>query len=713
MRFLRSIAGILAAAMFMLSVVTGVSFADDDFETPDVIDTEMGLRYTLLEDDTFSVELELDCVQNLPNDLVIPSEYNGRTVTTIGGGGFRNCTNLISVTIPETITTIMYRAFSNCTNLTSVNISKGVMDIGDSVFEDCDSLENIDVDADNEFYCSDDGILLNKNETELILYPAAKSIEKYIVPTNVIKISNGAFAGHGELDSIVLHDNIVSIGNQAFSRCTKLNTVAIPKSVTHIGVAAFSSCESLTSVVIESEIVTISEFTFYGCINLETITVPDTVTNILDGAFMNCEKLSIIDIPDTVENLGVNTFCGSGLTYIKIPMKVSKISYGTFMNCNNLKNIYIPENVVVVEVNGFENSGIENVYYEGTESQWREIEIQEGNSVLETATIHYNSTGSDDKEPDNTDPGEKDPSDPDNSGSNKPAPSVPSNPDNSGNNTQTPEEPDVDEPVTPPVSDKGEFDKNTVIGDGSAGAEIVTPLGSLMDAILTDEEREMLENGIDIGIVLDINSASSSVAEADKRLVEEALSDLGYTAGLYLDVKLFKTIGDEQSQIDTTYEPITLSFEIPENLRKEGRKYVVVRVHNGVADVLNDYDDNGNTITIRTDKFSTYVLAYYDEQSTNVTPSDGNGDINDNPYTNGDSHAKFYFTAGIVSLFAFIMLCLFTGKNGMTEEQKEQKFSKLIAWGKRGGKVRAAIALTVIFLLLSFYYGIGMKQSAK
>lgn len=713
MRILRSIAGVLAAVMFMLSAVSGLSFADDDIETPDVIDTEMGLRYTLLEDDTFSVELELDCVQNLPNDLVIPSEYNGRTVTTIGGGGFRNCTNLISVTIPETITTIIYRAFSNCINLTSVNISKGVMDIGDSVFEDCDSLENIDVDEDNEFYCSDDGILLNKNETELILYPAAKSIEKYIVPTNIIKISNGAFAGHEELDSIVLHDNIVSIGNQAFSRCTKLNSVMIPKSVMYIGVAAFSSCESLTSVVIESEIETISEFTFNGCKNLETMTVPDTITNILDGAFMNCEKLSLIDIPDTVKNIGVNTFYGSGLTYIKIPMEVSKISYGTFMNCYNLKSIYIPESVVKVEGNCFENNGIEDVYYEGTESQWKEIEIEHGNSVLETATVHYNSTYPDDKKPDNTDPGDEDSGDPDNSGSNKPTPSVPSYPDNSGNNTQTPEEPDVDEPVTPPVSDKGEFGKDTILGDGVVEAEIVTPLGSLMDAVLTDEERKMLENGIDISVVLDINSANSSVSETDKRVAEDALSGLGYTAGLYLDVKLFKSIGDEQSQVDTTYEPITLSFEIPENLRKADRKYVMIRVHNGVADVLNDYDENENTITIRTDKFSTYVLAYYDEPSVSITPSDGNGSTNDNPYTNGDSHAKFYFTAGIVSLFVFIMLCLFTGRNGMTEEQKEQKFSKLIAWGKRGGKVRAAIALTVILLLLSFYYGIGMKRSAK
>lgn len=49
----------------------------------------------------------------------------------------------------------------------------------------------------------------------------------------------------------------------------------------------------------------------------------------------------------------------------------------------------------------------------------------------------------------------------------------------------------------------------------------------------------------------------------------------------------------------------------------------------------------------------------------------------------------------------------------MTKEQKDHKSSKIIAWGKKGGKARAAIALAIIFLLLSFYYSIGMKRSAE
>lgn len=711
MRILRSIAGILAAVMFMLSAVSGLSFADDAIDTSDVIDPEMGLVYHLMINNKYVVEVATDYADNLPNDLVIPSEYNGKPV--VGIGGFKNCANLTSVVLPDTIESIMDYAFSGCNGLKSIYIPKSVYSISGYTFFGCENFTSITVDEDNAHYSSEDGVLYNKNKTELVEFPYGKNADNYQIPKSVTEICNGVFEGHEELVSIELHEGITTIGWRAFQGCTNLEHIEIPESVTEMRELVFGDCVGLTSVTLSKGLDRINDSMFYNCKNLISVVIPDTVTLISEGVFMGCEKLTSIDIPDEVWYIGASAFRGTGLTSVKIPNKVTYLQYNTFRDCMELKSVTLPSNIETIREGVFSGTNIEDVYYEGTESQWREIEIQEGNSVLETATIHYNSAGFDDKEPDNTDPGEKDPSDPDNSGSNKPTPSVPSNTDNSDSNTQTPEEPDVDKPVTPPALDKGEFDKNTVWGDGVVGAEIVTPLGSLMNAVLTDEEREMLENGIDIGVVLDINSANSSVSETDRRVAEDALSGLGYTAGLYLDVKLFKTIGDEQSQIDTTYEPITLSFEIPKDLRKTDRKYVMVRVHNGVTDVLNDYDDNENTITIRTDKFSTYVLAYYDEPSSSVTPSDGNDSSNDNPYTNGDSHAKFYFTAGIASLFVFVMLCLFTGKNGMTEEQKEQKFSKLIAWGKRGGKVRAAIALTVIFLLLSFYYGIGMKRPVK
>lgn len=41
----------------------------------------------------------------------------------------------------------------------------------------------------------------------------------------------------------------------------------------------------------------------------------------------------------------------------------------------------------------------------------------------------------------------------------------------------------------------------------------------------------------------------------------------------------------------------------------------MIRVHDGVATILKDLDTDANTITIETDRFSTYAIAYQDKQS--------------------------------------------------------------------------------------------------
>ncbi|MDE7362387.1 MAG: hypothetical protein K2N38_10685, partial [Oscillospiraceae bacterium] len=65
-----------------------------------------------------------------------------------------------------------------------------------------------------------------------------------------------------------------------------------------------------------------------------------------------------------------------------------------------------------------------------------------------------------------------------------------------------------------------------------------------------------------------------------------------------------------QEKITETKAPITIMFEVPEALRGEGRDYSVIRVHDGETTVLPDLDKDVNTVTIETDKFSTYALAY-------------------------------------------------------------------------------------------------------
>ena len=53
-------------------------------------------------------------------EVIIPSEIEGKPVTTIRWYAFYDCTSLTSVVIPESVTTIGKCAFAGCTSLTAV-----------------------------------------------------------------------------------------------------------------------------------------------------------------------------------------------------------------------------------------------------------------------------------------------------------------------------------------------------------------------------------------------------------------------------------------------------------------------------------------------------------------------------------------------------------------------------------------------------------------
>ncbi len=49
---------------------------------------------------------------------------------------------------------------------------------------------------------------------------------------------------------------------------------------------------------------------------------------------------------------------------------------------------------------------------------------------------------------------------------------------------------------------------------------------------------------------------------------------------------------------------------VPEQYRKAGRRFCVIRYHNGVADILDNIGDDDDRVRFRTDCFSQYAIAY-------------------------------------------------------------------------------------------------------
>ena len=208
-------------------------------------DVEEELIAKELSDGTLEISLYFG--QN--KEFVIPSQIDGKTVTSIASEVFKNNATLEKITIPSTVTNIGESAFENCTALKKAVIPNGVTEISEDVFRDCSSLEEV------------------------------------TLPDSITDIYDCAFYMCAALKSITIPDGVTYIGNGAFYKCTALKKVTIPSSVEQIDRNAFCGCTGLEEVTISEGVKQINELAFYGCTALKEVTIPASVEHIGDYAF--------------------------------------------------------------------------------------------------------------------------------------------------------------------------------------------------------------------------------------------------------------------------------------------------------------------------------------------------------------------------------------------------------------------------------------------
>lgn len=327
--------------------------------------------------------------------LILPS-----TTQLIDSYSFEDCDNLATITIPDNCKEVKSSAIYFCKNLTSIQIGKNIENFEKANGDGCPKLKAINVDAENRYFTSVDGVLYNKNKDVIYKYPAGQTASTFTVPATVKTVNDYAF-NYAVFEEVILPDGLEKIGISAFSNCKNLRTIDIPQTVQEIGLFAFQSCSKMTEVKIPDQVKELESMSFAFCVSLRNVHIGASI-NAIDGsafsgstslqtftvdpanntyatengilyskdrkalvrcplayysdeiilneeieviknnAFENCKNIQKIKLPNRLREIGSSAFKGSLIEAIAIPNTVEKIGSFAFQDCKKLKDFAIP-----------------------------------------------------------------------------------------------------------------------------------------------------------------------------------------------------------------------------------------------------------------------------------------------------------------------------------------------------------------------------------
>ena len=206
-------------------------------------------------------DVTINKYKGVDSRIIIPSMFEGKQLTKIGGRTFHNNADIRAVVIPEGVVSIGKNAFDMCVSLEYVSLPE--------------SLEIID---DFGFYHT--------------------NLSSITFPKNIQKIGQDAFCFNENLTSVIIPEQITEINNYVFYSCESLSYVEFPENLISIGSNAFSNT-ALTEISLPAKMKKIGYRAFMDC-KLTNVVFPEDLSYIDKEAFLN-NRLSTVTLSKYTE----------------------------------------------------------------------------------------------------------------------------------------------------------------------------------------------------------------------------------------------------------------------------------------------------------------------------------------------------------------------------------------------------------------------------
>ena len=218
------------------------------------------------------------------------------------------------------ITEIREYAFNCDEKVKVINIGASVTKIDAASFYSCWALQRIEVDENNPNYCDIDGVLYNKDMTEIICYPVDRDAylcEKY------------GFTQYNEKNEW----DELEPGEEGFEEYReKVLTYVLPSTVTKLG--AFSmNYAYIADLYMPEGITRIETLALFKATRLENIYSYKSDATVVDTGYTAVATLGTIykSLPEGLTYIGSDALSyNQALTYIYVPESVTYIGHHAF-----------------------------------------------------------------------------------------------------------------------------------------------------------------------------------------------------------------------------------------------------------------------------------------------------------------------------------------------------------------------------------------------